>query len=85
VPILPAVHTCARGFGLEQHYRINKLVELWGFSRRSVIRLVDQYMGKVPSLGRKRFRFGPIKRRYVCRSIPESIVQKIYKDLQGAR
>jgi hypothetical protein len=82
------MQSCARNFGqsLEQHYRINQLVELWGFSRRSVIRLVDQYMGNVPSLGKKRSRFGPIKRPYVSRSIPESIVRQIYKDLlEGAR
>jgi hypothetical protein len=66
---------------LEQHYRINQLAKQWGLSRRTVIRLVDQYMLKVPKLGRSRSRFGPIRRGYTTRSVPESIVQKIYHDL----
>ena len=36
---------------------------------------------KVPTIGRKRSRFGPIKRPYVVRLVPEAIVRKIYKDL----
>jgi hypothetical protein len=66
---------------LERHYRINQLVQLWSLSRRSIIRLVDQKMGKVPTIGKRRSRYGPIKRPYVTRTIPEGIVHQIYKDL----
>jgi hypothetical protein len=66
---------------LEQHYRVNQLVKLWGLSRRTIIRLVDLHMLKVPKLGKSRSRFGPIKRSYTTRSVPQSLVEKIYRDL----
>jgi hypothetical protein len=66
---------------LGRHFRVDDLVERWGISRRAVIRLVDEHTGKVPVMGKKRSRFGPIRREYRTRLIPESLAEKIYKDL----
>jgi hypothetical protein len=67
---------------LGKHFRVDQLVERWGISRRAVIKLVDEELG-VPGLGEARSRFGPIKRQYRTRMIPESIARKIYKKLQS--
>jgi len=66
---------------LGRHFRVDELAQTWRISRRKVIQLIDDYMRKVPTIGRKRSRFGPIKRPYVVRLVPEAIVRKIYKDL----
>ena len=66
---------------LGRHFRVDDLVERWGISRRAVIRLVDEHTEKIPTVGKKRSRFGPIRREYRTRLVPESVVEKIYKDL----
>ncbi len=64
----------------EKHYRINDLVALWGLSRRTIIRLVDEYGAQVPKVEKHRSRFGPIKPRHVVRLVPESLVNRIYRE-----
>jgi hypothetical protein len=76
-----SAHGLGQQIPLEQHFRVNQLAERLGVSRRSVIRKVDQYSGKVARLGRGRSRFGRITRPYVVRLVPETVVRQIYKDL----
>jgi hypothetical protein len=70
---------------LEKHFRVDQLVERLGISRRSVTKLVDKHMPQVRVLGQKRRQFGPLRRKYCSRLIPESVVLKIAAELLGAR
>jgi hypothetical protein len=71
---------------LTKHRSIDYLAEHWGYSRRTVIWIVDQYLLAhpnihLPSPGKTRSRHGPIKRPYLTRSIPDRIAQDVYHDL----
>jgi hypothetical protein len=68
-----------RPMALEKHYRIPELAVLLGFSDRTCIKLFEHEPGVI-RLGadedRKRRR-----RRYVCLSIPESVVLRVHERL----
>ena len=70
---------------LEQHFSVNQLVKQLGKSRRTIIKILDSHMPEVRVLGRKRSRYGVLRRQYLTRMIPASVVQRIAAELLGAR
>jgi hypothetical protein len=70
---------------LEQHFSVNQVTKQLGKSRRTTIKLVDEHMPEVRTLGQKRSRNVVLRRQYLTRMMPASVVRKIAAELLGAR
>lgn len=62
----------------EKHYSINEISQLWGLSQRTVRRIFEREPGVV-ELTNHRSR---LKRTYVTRRIPESVLRRVHRKLQ---
>jgi len=71
---------------MEQHYRVMDLSNKWGVDRSTIKRHLPQYMHLIPDFNRKRrSRMGPIKRPYQMLRIPQSVAERIYRDIMSER
>jgi hypothetical protein len=66
------------GDTFEKHYSINEISQLWGLSQRTVRRIFEREPGVV-ELTNHRSR---LKRTYVTRRIPESVLRRVHRKLQ---
>jgi AraC-like DNA-binding protein len=66
------------GASFERHYSIHEISELWGLSQRTLRRIFEREPGVV-ELSNHRSR---LKRTYVTRRIPESVLRRVHRKLQ---
>ena len=70
----PFVAACAPA--LQRHYRVNQLAELWGFSRATVRKALDQEPDVIRWSNPR-----PGKRKYESISVPESVALRVHERL----
>jgi hypothetical protein len=67
------------GVALEKHYSIGELAKLWELSENTVRRIFNKEPGVLQLFhGESRF-----KRGYTTLRVPESVVQRVHRRLQG--
>lgn len=75
---LKTIENQRAGDTFEKHYSINEISQLWGLSQRTVRRIFEREPGVV-ELTNHRSR---LKRTYVTRRIPESVLRRVHRKLQ---
>jgi hypothetical protein len=71
--VAPAIADATASTAFEQHYRVSELSSLWGWSPKTIIRLLaDEPAMRLDN-------YGTGKRKYEPISVPESIAARVYE------